>query len=139
MWPYQSVSREEFEKRKNFAELILRNLGCVVLADQLPYKQKTTTYDTNFEETWFSERPVYRYGNLYVRIDEVLFRDRPYIVLECAETIDEVMKNIMEDADPFPYDLPDAEIVKEIKCTLGIDPYPESDNLPAPHTGHRHQ
>ena len=36
------------------------------------------------------------------------------------------MKNCMEDADPFPYDLSEEELMNEVKYTLEIDPYPEN-------------
>ena len=124
MWPYQSVSREEFEERKDFIDKILKELGCKIITPKLPYKQKTTTYSLNTEETWYSNRPLYQYQNHYYRIDEVLFHQKPFLVIECAQTIEEVQKNIMEDADPFPYELPDTEIIKEIKYSLGIEPYP---------------
>ncbi len=57
-------------------------------------------------------------------VDEVCFSDRPFIVIECG-TYDELMKNIMEDADPFPFDLSEDELLNEVKCSLGIEPYPK--------------
>ena len=41
-------------------------------------------------------------------------------------TYDELIHNIMEDLDPFPYDLTEAELLKEVKYSLGIEPYPEN-------------
>lgn len=35
------------------------------------------------------------------------------------------MKDIMEDENFFPYDLPDNELLKEVKYSLGIVPYPK--------------
>lgn len=130
MWLYKSVSREEFESRKDFVDKILQEFGCEVLTAELPYEQKMTTYGGGFEDTWISERPLYRYGERYFRIAEILFREAPFIVIECADAMDEVMKNIMEDADPFPYDLSDAETISEIKYVLGIEPYPGTENSP---------
>lgn len=85
-----------------------------------------TTCGSNFEVTWFSQRPVYQYNGSYYRICEILFSLKPFIVLECACTLDEVMKNIMEDADRFPYDLSDADIIKELKYSSAIEPYSQS-------------
>lgn len=125
MWAYKSVSREYFEKRKDFVDTILRNLGCNIANIQMPYEQKTTMHTADFTETFISKRLLYQYKTCYFRIDEVLFPEKPFIVLEFANTIEEVLNNIMEDADPFPYDLTDDEIVQEVKYSLKIDPYPQ--------------
>lgn len=41
-----------------------------------------------------------------------------------ADTLEEVESNAMEDTDPFPYDLPDDEIMLEVKRSLGLEEYP---------------
>lgn len=125
MWAYKLVSREYFEKRKDFVDTILRNIGCNIVNIRLPYEQKTTMHTADFTETFISKRPLYQYKTCYFRIDEVLFPEKPFIVLEFANTIEEVQNNIMEDADPFPYDLTDDEIVQEVKYSLKIEPYPQ--------------
>lgn len=125
MWAYKIVSRESFEKRKDFVDTILIKLGCNIVNIQLPYEQKITMQTADFIETFISKRPLYQYKTCYLRIDDVLFSEKPFIVLEFANTIEEVYKNIMEDADPFPYDLSDAEIVQEVKYSLNIEPYPQ--------------
>lgn len=122
MWSYKTVSREEFEERKAFAAKIMRELGCEAINIELPYEQKTTAYGAGFEETHFSKQPIYKFKDGYYRIDEVLFPEKPFIVLEYAETEEEVKRNAMEDCDPFPYDLSDEEIIKEIRYSLGIEP-----------------
>ena len=127
MWHYKAVSREEFEERKDFVALVMRELGCEAAEIVLPYEQKTTTYGAGFEETWFSQRPLYKFRNGFYRIDEVLFPKKPFIVLEYAETEEEVKRNAMEDCDPFPYDLSDEEIIKEIRYSLGLEPYPNNN------------
>lgn len=124
MWPYKNISREDFEKRKDYVDKILQDSGCKVLYNKIPYEQKTTMHSSDFSETWFSHRPIYEYGCCFYRIDEVLFRDKPFIVLEYAETIEDVMNNKMEDTDPFPYDLSDKEMIKEIRYSLGMEPHP---------------
>ena len=123
MWPYKNVSRKDFENRKDFVDKALRSLGCKILNVEIPYDQKTTMHSESFNETWITARPIYQYENRMFRIDEVLFENKPFIVMEYADTVDEVMKNIMEDADPFPYDLSDIDTIKEIKYVLGIEPY----------------
>lgn len=110
MWRYKDVSREEFEKRKDLAARYMREFGCVI-ADISHFETERT-------------RTVYKFKNGFYRIDEVLFSEKPFIVLEYAETEDEVRKNIMEDLEPFPYDLSDEEIRKEVGYSIGIEPYP---------------
>ena len=53
------------------------------------------------------------------------FPNKPFIVIECG-TYDELINNVMDEADPFPYDLTEAELLKEVKYSLGIEPYPEN-------------
>lgn len=125
MWFYDNVSRDEFEKKKDYVEQIMCELGAVKLSINLPYQQKTTTYSGEFEETHYSERSVFKFNNEYFRVDEFICSDKPYIVIECG-TYDELMNNMMEDADPFPYDLPDDEIKNEVKYSLEIEPYPST-------------
>lgn len=120
MWPYSFVTREVFEARKDVVDRILRQLGCEVLPD-LP--QELTMYGNSSEKIRISERPLYRLGEQYVRICEILFTQKPFIVLEIADTWEEVKTNTMEDADPFPYDLLDDEIVLEVKRSLGLKEY----------------
>ncbi|MDE6728871.1 MAG: hypothetical protein K2J80_13195 [Oscillospiraceae bacterium] len=124
MWSYKAVSREDFEKRKDLVEQIMRELGCEVAEFALPNARKTTSIVAAREETWFSQRPLYKFRNGFYRIDEVLFPEKPFIVLEFAETEDSVKMNAMEDLDPFPYDLSDDDMINEVKYSLGIEPYP---------------
>lgn len=103
MWRYKDVTRAEFEKRKSYAEQVLVSLGAA-RADMEP----------DCPDKCSEEAAVYQYGDWYYRVDEVLFPEKPFIVFEAARSMDEVRRNVMEDADPFPYDLPDDEIREEI-------------------------
>lgn len=71
MWPYKSVTRKEFELRKDF-----------------------------------------------FRVDEVLFPNKPFIVIEWTDRMEYALNNVMEDTEPFPYDLNDEEIIEEVKNIL---------------------
>lgn len=124
MWFYENVTREEFEKRKDFAEHVMISLGCEVCDIKLPYENKTASISGDLTETHYSERPVFKFKGEYYRVDERLFREKPFIVIECG-ILDELLGNIMEDADPFPYDLSDEETENEVKYLLGILPYPK--------------
>lgn len=108
MWRYDNVTREEFEKRKARVREIMCELGAEALNIELPYACK---------------RPVFKLNDEYFRVDELLFSKKPFIVIEFG-TYDELLKNIMEDAEPFPYDLSDNELKNEVSYSLGIKPYP---------------
>lgn len=104
MWSYKTVTHEEFEKKKNSIEQIILNLGgkCV-----------------DFSTSYTNDRTVFEYNNEYFRVDEVLFTEKPFIVIEFGN-YDDVMNNTMEDADPFPYDLSYEDSENEVKYSLGI-------------------
>lgn len=123
MWFYDNVTRDELEKQKDYVEKIMCEFGAMVLNIELPYEQITTSYLGDFQETYYSQRPIFQFNHAYFRVDELLCKEKPFIVIECG-TYDELIKNTMEDADPFPYDLPNDEIKKEVKYSLGIEPYP---------------
>lgn len=123
MWFYTDITREEFEKRKDYVEQIIGELGGVRIDIELHYTQKTILIAGDDLELHNSGRQIFQFQNRYFRVGEVLFRDKPFIVLECG-TYEELRKNTMEDTDPFPFDLSDDDIIKEIKYSLGIEPYP---------------
>ena len=124
MWIYESVTRHEFESIKDKVEKFIIMLGGNKVSVDFPYEQKTCSYIGNEVIDNVSARTVFEYGGAYYRVDEVCFKDKPFIVIECG-TYDDLMNNSMEDADPFPYDLSDDELVNEVKYTLGIESYPK--------------
>lgn len=124
MWFYKNVTREEFEKKKDFVEKVMLELGAEIFEIELPYEQKTVSYSGNNIESFCSQRKIYTYKDEFYRVDEVLFAAKPFIVLEFG-TLEELLNNIMEDADPFPYDLPDEEIINEVKYSMEIEAYPK--------------
>ncbi len=126
MWGYTTVLRAEFEKRKDFVEQIMLELGCEIVDTEITYMQETSLFGEDVKETWCSNRPLYKFQNGFYRIDEVLFAEKPFIVLEYADTEDMVRMNAMEDCDPFPYGLSDEDTIKEVRYSLGIEPYPQS-------------
>ena len=70
-----------------------------------------------------SVRPTFEYNGQYYRVDKVCFSDKPFIVIEYG-TYDELMNNAMEDAEPFPYNLTEEELLNEVKYSLGIEVCP---------------
>lgn len=118
MWKYECVTRQEFEQVKDKIEKFIIMFGGKELSVDLPYKQKTVSYSGDAVVEIVFTRPVFEYNGEYYRVDEVCFSDKPFIVIERG-TYDELMKNIMDEADPFPYDLTEEEMLNEVKYSLG--------------------
>ena len=123
MWPYAAITKEEFEKKKDEIETIIVSLGGNRRDISLLYENKTTSIFCGHQIVNQSQRPVYEFRGEYYRVDEVCF-EKPFIVIECG-THEDLIYNRMEDAEPFPYDLPYEELVNEVKYSMGILPYPE--------------
>ena len=114
-WIYTNVTRQEFEAVKDKVESIFVELGCIKVDIELPYLQKTTSIlDDGEKVTDYSYRPTFHKGHWYYRVDEVCFPDKPFITIEFGDYND-LMNNLMEDLDPFPFDLTDSELLDEVK------------------------
>lgn len=120
MWNYESVTREEFEKVKDKIEEFIIMLGGREFPAELPYIQSETSYSGNNVVEHISKRPIYEFNGEYYRVTEMCFK-KPFVVIE-GGTYDELIKNIMEDANSFPYNLSDAELLNEVKYALEMEP-----------------
>ena len=126
-WELERVTRQkghyqcffDKEQEKQFIGQLLDSIGLSIEDIQCVWG-----LTDDFEETHRSERSVFTYKGLFFRVDEVFFSQKPFIVIECGD-LDELMNNIMEDAEPFPYDLSYEELCDEVKYSLGIEPYPQ--------------
>ena len=116
MWEYKEITRNEFERRKDFVESILRKMRTD--PTDLGQPHLVSSYANHIQETMVSNRTVFKYKNGYYRVAEILFPKKPFIVVEYADKVDDVKRNVMIDADPFPYDLCDDEIAEEIRILL---------------------
>lgn len=123
MWKYKNVTRKEFERVKDRVEELLTECGAEKTDIVLPYERKTAGCSDDNAIEQISLRRPYKYGNLYYRIDEIRFPEKPFIVFECG-SYDELIHCIMEDTDPFTYDLSDEELRLEIQVALGLRTYP---------------
>lgn len=123
MWRYAAITREEFEKKKDEIETIIVSLGGKRQDILVPYENITTSIFNGRQIVNQSQRSVYEFQGEYFRVDEVCFK-KPFIVIECG-THEDLIYNRMEDAEPFPYDLPYEELVNEVKYAMGILPYPD--------------
>ena len=125
MWPYQNISREAFEQKKDEIEQIIVSLGGKPQSIELPYENKVTSFLGGNEVVHVPRRCAYEYNGEYFRVDEVCcFKRAPGIVIEYGD-YEDLIHNRMLDAEPFPADLPHDELVNEVKYSLGILPYPE--------------
>lgn len=122
MWHYKNVTRTEFEEAKDSVEQIMLALGAEVYDADLPVRSVKSVISGKCEETFSSERKVFVYNGEFFRVDEVLLSQKPFIVIEFG-VFDDFVNNTTEDAEPFPYDLTYEEIVKEVRYSLGIEPY----------------
>lgn len=105
---------------KDKVEQFMLSLGAEKLDLDIPYNRTTTSYSGDNVIKSTIDRPVFKYMDNYFRVDEVCFAEKPFIVFEFG-TYDDVMRNTMEDILPFPYDLSDEEIIKEVKDALMIE------------------
>lgn len=89
MWKYTDITRDEFERIKDRIEEIMVAHGAVVQDIDLPYSQMTITVHKDPDAiVWESHRKVYKYKDLYYRIDEVCFDKEPFIVAEVGGKTD---------------------------------------------------
>ena len=117
MWPYKTVTRRRLEEQKDLVERLLERLGAV--PTDLGRPHPVSSYGAGIGETFLSHRTVYRYGGGFYRVDELLFREKPFLVMEWAGREEDVRNNAMEDADPFPWDLGEEELLEELQKLLG--------------------
>ena len=62
------------------------------------------------------EKQLWRLGADYIRMDWMYFQ-KPFLVLEFSDR----PEGPYEDADPFPFDLPDDELEEEVRFALGLE------------------
>ncbi len=128
-WPYKQITRDAFEARKDFVEKVIVELGGKKLKGIFPHNETSSTVSGDVEVAWQSTRQIYKFNGACYRVSEYCpFPQGPFIVIECGETVDDAKNNIMEDIEPFPWNLSDERIILEVKYALEIMPYP--DNYP---------
>ena len=126
MWQYKDVTRQQFECIKDKVERYIVLLGGRKIQLDLPDAFNTISHTNGNVVVGRAGRDVYAYNGELFRVDEVCFAEKPFIVIEYCESVEEVQKNQMIDADPFPYDLSDEELLAEVKYSMGLEPYPKA-------------
>lgn len=114
MWPYKNHSEEEYYRVIEYVQSYAESLGAEYVCSKL---QKFTTYwnDKDIQET--TELKIFKYNGEFFWVENHFLPERPFIVLSFGDSID----SIFEDADPFPYDLSEDELKKEVRYSLGIE------------------
>ena len=118
VWKYENHSEQDYIKALKRVEGIAQKLGAVYVKTK---KEKYTTYIGEEIVNEVLDENIYMYKDQYFRVERFHTDSCPFIVLSFGDTED----TTFEDADPFPYNLPDEELVNEVKYSLGIEPYPK--------------
>lgn len=111
-WPYSCINKVEFLARIASVEMILKKYGAECIEDCCE-KCISILNDGSYVYEKISKN-IWKKGNEYIRVDRLYFLEKPFLVLEFSEC----KEGPYEDADPFPYDLPDVELEREIRYFL---------------------
>ena len=114
MWPYKNHSEKEYYRVIEYVQSYAETLGAEYVCSKL---QKFSTYwrDKAIQET--IELKVFKYKGEFFWVENHFLPERPFIVFSFGDSVD----SIFEDADPFPYDLSEDELKKEVRYSLGIE------------------
>ena len=113
-WKYGiSPSKKGLFKRVQFVEEVFKKYGAI--QTELNAEQRLK----------FGYRPIYERNGEYYRADFIPFNDKPYLVIEWSDDKTIADNGTMEDVDPFPYDLDDERLEKEVRYAMEIEPYPD--------------
>ena len=113
-WPYSGINKEELLAKIISVEKILKRYGAEYIEDCC--ENCTSMLNKDFYVQEKNQKRIWKRGNEYIRVDKLYFPEKPFLVLEFSE----YKEGPYEDADPFPYDLSDAELEQEIRCSLNI-------------------
>ena len=98
-WPYTSPSKDELSAKIALTEEYLQKYGAELY---------------EIENTY---RNIWKYKGKLMRIETVLFPEKPFLIVEYADK----KEGFWHGAAPFPYDLSNEEYEREICLSLGID------------------
>lgn len=114
MWPYRKHKKKDYEKAIEFIEQYAVSLGAKFVGTK---KEKFTTIAGDIVIKESLNMNIYKFDGLYFWVEHHFVPEKPFIVLSFGESID----SISDDADPFPYDLPEEELKKEVRYSLGLE------------------
>lgn len=114
-WPYSCIDKAEFLAKIVLVEKVLQKYGAEYIEDFCGTSTWTLQDGSYAYEK--IQKHIWKRGNEYIRVDRVYFLEKPCLVLEFSEC----KEGPYEDADPFPYDLPEIELEQEIRYSLGME------------------
>lgn len=115
-WTYPYILRYQFEQKMEYVESLLVRMGAVPLNYYVT--QKVPRNGKVVYRTVIPRRMIYRYKNVLLQVNEVLFPDKPFIVIRWTNRLDRINQNMMESFDPFPYDWSREKMVEEVMYLL---------------------
>lgn len=115
-WVYPDVFRYQFEQKMEYVESLLVRLGAIPLNYYVT--QKVPLNGKVVYRTSIPQRMVYRYKKVYLQVNEILFPDKPFIMIRWTDRLERINRNMMESFDPFPYDWSREEMLKEVMSLL---------------------
>ena len=121
IWPYDVPNKLLFESVIRKIAKFCEKCGAEYVGKR---KQNVTTLVNNKTIIEEVEYDVYKFNNEFFVIDSMCFPEKPFIVLSFGDTLETA--GDMDDAEPFPYDLSDDELMNEVRYSLLIEPYPKS-------------
>ena len=115
---------------KEYSEKLLGNVERITMNENLKELQRNWIGKSQGMQVTFDivdgDNNKLTTADIFTTCIETIYGITFMVMAPEHKLLDELMNNIMEDMDPFPYDLSDAELLNEVKCSLGIKPYPEN-------------
>lgn len=111
-WPYPNINQADFLSQIISVEKILQKYGAEFIGNSCEMGRWILSDGSDAYEK--IEKKIWKRNDEYIRVDHVYFSEKPFLVLEFSQQKD----GPYEDADPFPYDLPDTQLEQEIRSSL---------------------
>lgn len=114
-WPYSRIDKTEFLAKIALVEKFLQKYGAEYIGEFR--EDNTWLLNDGFHVYEKIQQHIWKKENEYIRVDRVYFSEKPFLVLEYSKD----REGPYEDSDPFPYDLSDDAIEREIRYFLGVE------------------
>lgn len=114
MWPYTNFSETAYWNLIEHLYEIAESFGATFVESH-----KETFLNINANSTIREEldMKVYKFNDLYFWIEPHYLPDCPHVVFSFGNSIDD----IIDDAEPFPFNLLEEDLIKAVKSSLDIN------------------
>lgn len=114
MWPYTNFSETAYWNLIEHLYEIAESFGATFVESH-----KETFLNINANSTIREEldMKVYKFNDLYFWIEPHYLPDCPHVVFSFGNSIDD----IIDDAEPFPFNLSEEDLIKAVKSSLDIN------------------